>query len=227
VKAVTLLTGGAIEIRLSVSSWTGHLAGQYFELRTSMIGSRWFSIANAPEGGLGDIEFVVASETMRSLEVGDEVEVLGPLGDGLAWQQLPGRHEPLLLIAGGMGIVPLMSIAREWLRHSVRAPLRLVYSVRTPELLLYPRELSEISAQEDCVVTVVYTRQSPGRNRPDRAPSRLSAVDLYRLAGPLTEQPECFVCGPASFVDDIAEMLVRRGHPLDSIHTESALALAS
>jgi ferredoxin-NADP reductase len=123
--------------------------------------------------------------------------------------------EPVLLVGGGSGVVPLMSIVR---RHAgSSAPLRLVYSLRDPDATLYRDELAG-RASDGLSVTYVYTRRTPeGWPRP---PGRLDAGLLSSSAFPPAESPTSYVCGPTGFVETVADLLVEAGHDPRRVRTE-------
>lgn len=195
-------TDRARTIRLSLDTPVAHLAGQHFLVRlTAPDGyraSRSYSIASAPAGDpgveVGEIELTV--ERLPDGEVstflhdelveGDRIEVRGPIGGWFVWD----ATTPALLVGGGSGIVPLMSMLRLARTLGRDDLVHLVVSARTPEDLYYRAELPAPN------VTVVYTRRPPpGHPRP---PGRLSPADL-----PAGVDPEAtvYVCGSAGFAD--------------------------
>lgn len=206
----------AVDLRLD--TWPGHLPGQYVEVRDDPRRDvHRFSIANPHTPGQTEIQLVAASRLLRGVTAGSTLEVRGPAGAGLAWNDDATASSPLLLVAGGTGIVPLMAIARAWRRRPSRPRLKLLYSARSADDLVYPQELRDLGREDDGDVVTILTRHAEnGRSRV----GRLSALDLELYGIPPADAPECFVCGPASFVEDVARMLVQAKHPAISIHTE-------
>ncbi len=144
-----------------------------------------------------------------------EVEVRGPLG-GCRWR--PEDPEPVLLLAGGSGIVPLMAMIRSRAGTS-RAPFRLVYSVRFPEDRIYGAELRRRAAQDGGLdVYWVHTRTAPEDD--PRPPGRIRAEDVVAHGWPPDFGPTCFVCGPTGFVESAAGLLLAAGHDPARIRTE-------
>lgn len=148
------------------------------------------------------------------LEPGDLLEVRGPVGGWFVWR--PEQTEPVLLVAGGSGLVPLMSMIRSRGTAGSRAPFRLVCSTRTPDDLLYTAELRRGALGLD--VTYLYTRSAPAQSR--RPVGRLTADDLARHGWPPDFEPTCYVCGPTGFVEKAAALLVALGHQPGRIRTE-------
>ncbi|MEU3188250.1 ferredoxin reductase [Streptomyces sp. NPDC006923] len=216
-------TASARTLVLDAPDWRGHAAGQHVDVRlTAEDGystQRSYSVASAP--GEGRMELTVqrvpdgevSSYLLDVLEPGDQLELRGPVGGWFVWD--PADPSPVLLVAGGSGIVPLMSMIRT--RRSVvgPAPFRLLYSVRTPKDRYY---VPELRPDDGLDVTCLYTRSAPaGWPRP---PGRLAATDETAFGRPAGPEPMCFVCGPTGFVELAAELLVAGGHDPDRIRTE-------
>jgi ferredoxin-NADP reductase len=149
--------------------------------------------------------------------VGDPLELRGPIGGYFAWPA--DSSTPVLLVGGGSGVVPLMAMARSWITERSKAPMRLIYSTRSPDTLLYAGELAGIAARGDGLTAdIVYTRSAPtgwaGR------PGRLDATRLRDLAGPADPAGLVFVCGPTGFVESIARALTGLGYRPGQIRTE-------
>jgi ferredoxin-NADP reductase len=212
---------------LDVPGWSGHLAGQHVDVRLTAgdgyQAQRSYSIASAPEDPrlaltverLEDGE--VSPYLVGELQVGDQVELRGPIGGYFVWHTDDGR--PLLLIAGGSGIVPLMAMLRH--RESVgnRTPARLLYSSRTAEDVIYREELQRLSAAgHDLEVAHTLTRGEPTGWR--GYARRIDREMLNDVAWPAAQNPCAFVCGPTSFVETAAGLLVDSGYPPASIKTE-------
>jgi ferredoxin-NADP reductase len=192
-------TATARTLILDVPDWPGHLPGQHVDVRlTAPDGystQRSYSIASAPDDSRLEL-------TIQRLEDG---EVSAPA--------------PVLLIGGGSGVVPLMAITRTRITSGSAAPMRLIYSTRSPDTLLYADELNRIAGQHaGLAVDIVYTRTAPpgwgGR------PGRLDAERLAALTGPQGGQAGIFICGPTSFVESIANLLIDQGLDPQQVKTE-------
>jgi ferredoxin-NADP reductase len=148
---------------------------------------------------------------------GDQFELRGPVGGWFVWR--PTDPAPVLLVAGGSGLVPLMAMIRTRAAAGTRQPFRLVHSVRTPADALYADELRR-RVRDDGGLDVhhVHTREAP----PDRAaPSgRLGVATLNTHGWPPDFAPACFVCGPTAFVETAADILVALGHHPRRVKTE-------
>jgi ferredoxin-NADP reductase len=208
---------------LDVDDWAGHRAGQHVDVRlTAEDGyqaERSYSIGSPPGEPLAiTVELLEDGEVSPYLvdeaREGDRFEVRGPIGGYFVWDG--ADDAPLLLVAGGSGIVPLMSMIRHRARTGSRTPTRLLYSSRTYEDLIYRSELDEPA--EGLEVFQTLTRSQPagwtGFSR------RIDAEILQEVAWPPAEQPRVFVCGSTRFVDTAADGLVALGYPPQSIRTE-------
>jgi ferredoxin-NADP reductase len=216
-------TGRSIDI--DVTGWGGNLAGQHVDVRLTAPDGyqavRSYSIASAGAGDrvqlavdrLPDGE--VSPYLVDDLEVGDQLELRGPLGGWFVWK--PAETRPVQLIGGGSGIVPLMAMMREHAASGSTAVFRLLYSVRSPEDVFFSDELAALESPT-LQVTRVYTRSTPP-GWPVPA-GRLSRAVLEESSIPASEQPIVFVCGPTGFVESVADWLVGIGHPAASIKTE-------
>jgi ferredoxin-NADP reductase len=212
---------------LGVPGWTGHRAGQHVDVRlTAEDGyqaERSYSLASAP----GDPPALTV-ERLEDGEVspylvdeavsGDRFELRGPIGGYFVWDA-DGPRDPLLLVAGGSGIVPFMSMIRHRRDMGSDVPTRLVYSSRTLDDVIYRDELDSLAARGDGLeVVYTFTREPP--------PSwtgyaRRVDIDLLRdVAFPPQQEPRIFVCGPTSFVEAVADNLVALGHRPGRVRTE-------
>jgi ferredoxin-NADP reductase len=135
----------------------------------------------------------------------DQLEVRGPIGGWFTWHATEPR--PVLLVAGGSGIVPLMAMVRERARSGSTAPFTLVYSARGPSDVFYADEL----AAADIDTTVLYTRTDTN----SRPAGRITAADL-----PDAADARVYVCGPTGFVEAVSDLLLARGHDAADIRTE-------
>ena len=161
----------------------------------------------------------------ETMEIGDELDLRGPIGGWFVWE--PGDpfigHGPVLLIAGGSGVVPLVTMLRARKRAGDSTPTMLVYSLRGPRDLMYGRELenmsADLSAQGSAEVRLVYTRKVPDAH--PRPASHLAADDIKPPAawpGPLAAR--VYVCGSSGFVEHATGLLREAGYPDDRIRTE-------
>jgi ferredoxin-NADP reductase len=215
---------------LDVPGWPGHRAGQHVDVRLvaedGYQAQRSYSIATPPEEPTVALtverleEGEVSPYLTESLAPGDGVEVRGPIGGHFQWHVRDGG--PLLLVAGGSGVVPLMAMLRHHAHASsatrARIPVRLLYSARSWQEVIYREELERLAAQPGVEVVLTLTREQPvewtgHRRRIDRA--MLEAV-TWRA----DEQPRCFVCGPTALVESVASLLVELGHAADRVRTE-------
>ena len=211
---------------LEVDEWPGHLPGQHIDVRLTADdgyqAARSYSLA-APEDGTRleiTVQRTAGGEVSPfltdDLGIGDKLEVRGPLGGWFVWR--PDATDPVLLVGGGSGVVPLMAMVRAR-KGSGSAPFRLVYSVRTPEDRIYAEELDRRGADNDGLdVAYAYTRTAPAAE--PRPPGRLQPEDLTRYGWPPDLRPTCYVCGPTPFVETVAGLLVAAGHSTERIRTE-------
>ena len=220
-------TPTARTIALDVPGWRGHSAGQHVDVRLTAedgySAERSYSIASAPDGQrleltiqrLDDGE--VSPYLSDVLKVGDPLELRGPIGGWFVWD--PDQRAPVLLVAGGSGIVPLMSMIRARAQDGSTVPFRLVYSVRSPEQIIYGPELAERAAAGDGFsLTYVYTRTAPpGADRPA---GRITAGVLAEAGWSARQGPAVFVCGPTGYVEAVAGLLTGAGHDPGRIKTE-------
>ena len=219
-------TATATTLVLEAEEWPGHLAGQHVDVRlTAEDGyqaSRSYSIAAPADRDRIEItvqrlpDGEVSPFLTDELATGDRIELRGPLGGWFVWR--PEQQEPVLLVAGGSGVVPLMAMIRARAGAS-RAPFRLVYSVRTPDDRIYAAELRRRVAEDGGLdVAWVHTRIAP-RGDP-RVPGRLRPADLAAHGWPADFEPTCYVCGPTGFVEAAATMLLAAGHDPSRVRTE-------
>jgi ferredoxin-NADP reductase len=215
-------------IRLAVPDWPGHLAGQHADVRlTAEDGyraERSYSIASPPEAGpleltverLDDGE--VSPFLTDELQPDDTVQLRGPIGGHFVWSA-SARARPLLLVAGGVGIVPLMCMLRHRRLAGSAVPAALLYSARTRDDLIYREELTEL-ARGDARFTLrtTLTREvAPGWSG---AVGRIDLAAVQALLEGLGGTADSFVCGGAGFVEAASALLVRAGQPGEAIRTE-------
>jgi ferredoxin-NADP reductase len=220
-------TETASTLVLDVPGWPGHDAGQHVDVRLRAADGyaavRSYSIASAPSGERLEltIELMPDGEVspylVQTVVPGNSFEILGPIGGWFVWK--PDQTEPVQLIAGGSGIVPLMSMIRSRERAGGRAPFRLVYSVRAPETIYYADELRQLKFDNSgVVVTFAYTRTAPV-DWPSK-PQRIDAALLDANAFASSQNPIAYVCGPTAFVEAAAELLTQTGYDASRIKTE-------
>jgi ferredoxin-NADP reductase len=148
---------------------------------------------------------------------GYPLELRGPIGGWFVWDPDAGRS--VLLVAGGSGVVPLMSMIRARAEIGSRTPFRLVYSVRSPETVLYAAELAQRGQAGDGLeVSYVYTRSAPPGTQV--RVGRLNPVVLAAPGWTREAAPAVFICGPTGFVEAAASLLVKAGHDPSVIKTE-------
>jgi ferredoxin-NADP reductase len=204
------------------------VAGQHVDVRLTApdgyLAERSYSIASAP--GTEDIELAV--ERLDDGEVspffhevarpGDTIEIRGPIGGHFVWRAADGG--PILLIAGGSGVVPLMSIVRDWSTAAPRTSVLLVYSARTWEELVFRDELIDIEAREPSLTFIATTTRGP-KHRPQDLDRRLDRSLLREL---LTRWGravrDTYVCGSNAFVEAVTTSLVLETGSPASIRTE-------
>jgi len=207
---------------LDIQGWSGHRAGQHVDVRlTAEDGyqaERSYSLASAPgQRPALTVELLDDGEVSPYLvdEVvpGDKFELRGPIGGYFVWGP-DGATDPLFLVAGGSGVVPLMAMLRHRRAAHSSVPARLLYSARTLEDVIYRDELHELGAD---VVQTLTREQPPGWTGYAR---RVDLELLREVAFPPAQDPRVFVCGPTAFVEAAAEALVALGHRPGRIRTE-------
>lgn len=233
VGAVTEETARARTLLLEVPGWAGpaagqHRAGQHVDVRlTAEDGyqaERAYSIASAPGEPLAiTVELVDDGEVSpwltREARPGDLMEVRGPIGGYFVWE--PGLGAPLLLAAGGSGVVPLRSMLRERSRVGSTVPVRLLYSSRSLDDVIYRAELDAALAGVE-VIHALTRSQPPGWTGYARRVDKrmLAEVAWPASAGDGGVKPLAYVCGPTSFVETVAASLVDLGYPPVRVRTE-------
>jgi ferredoxin-NADP reductase len=213
---------------MNVPDWPGHLAGQHVDVRLTADDGyqtqRSYSIASPPDIGSriavtveriddGEVSPFLAGE----VQVGDKLEFRGPIGGYFVWDVAVGG--PLLLVAGGSGICPLMAMLRHRAAQDSAVPTRLLYSARSLEEVIYRDELARLAAAGNALdVRYTLTRAQP----PDWSGyrRRVDRTMLDEVAWPPWEHPLTFVCGPTPLVESVAEALVQLGHDATRIKTE-------
>jgi ferredoxin-NADP reductase len=217
VSAIRRETPSVKSFRLALPDWTPHLPGQHYDVRLTAAdgysAQRSYSVASSPLDE-GEIELTV--DRLRDgevspylhdvVEVGDRFEVRGPYASYFVWRG--DEPQPVLLVGGGSGVVPLMAMLRHRRRAQPSADMRLVYSVRRAPDLIYADELGH-----DVVVT--YTRGPPEGWR-----GHVGRIDAGILRGPAAGARTAYVCGSHGFVEVAADLLLELGLPAAAIRTE-------
>jgi ferredoxin-NADP reductase len=227
-------TSTARSIRLRVDDLGPTVAGQHIDVRLTADDGyqavRSYSLSATPQGGplgsaLAANEVEIAVEELpdgevspylvEGLEPGDPLEVRGPVGGWFVWHEAdPG---PVQLIGGGSGVAPLVAILRARLASRSTAPMRLLYSVRSPDAVYFADELARFSAAPGITVEIAYTRVAGSDAR--RPAHRLTVSDIEAFV----QEPgvgTVYVCGPNSFVAAVTDLLLARGHDPAAIRTE-------
>jgi ferredoxin-NADP reductase len=215
-------------ITLALPDWMGHRAGQHVDVRlTAEDGyqaERSYSIASPPEEAprvtltverLEDGE--VSPYLTEELRVGDKLELRGPIGGYFVWEARLGG--PLLLVAGGSGIVHLMAMLQHRAAVGSTVPTRLLYSSRSLVDVIYRDELDclvKSSPMLDVVQTLTRA-QPPGWAGYAR---RIDTQMPHEVAWPVDQHPLAFICGPTPFVETAAASLVALGYEPGRIKTE-------
>jgi ferredoxin-NADP reductase len=223
VRAVTAETASVRTITLDVPDWPGHQAGQHLDIRLTAedgyVAERSYSIASAPDEPVaitverledGEVSPYLTDE----LRAGDDLELRGPVGGYFTWD--PEDGGPLLLLAGGSGVVPLRSILRHRERTGGTVPARLLYSSRTLDDVIYRAELDQPARGVEVIHTLT-RHQPPGWPGYAR---RVDAALLAEVAWPPAGMPLAYICGPTSFVETVSQALVQYGYPPERVKTE-------
>jgi ferredoxin-NADP reductase len=219
-------TASVHTLALAVPDWPGHRPGQHVDVRlTAEDGyqaQRSYSIASPPDDDgiaitverLEDGE--VSSYLVGEVRIGDRLELRGPIGGYFAWDEHDGG--PLLLLAGGAGIVPLMAMLRHRVAIGSDVPVRLLASWRAAEDVIYASELTGLATLGGIDVHHTYTRTPPPGW--DGYARRVDPAMLADVAWDPGERARTFVCGPTGFVEAVASGLVGLGHDPATIRTE-------
>jgi ferredoxin-NADP reductase len=224
--AIRAETPSAKTLVLDVPGWPGHAAGQHVDIRlTAEDGyqaQRSYSIASRPGGA--DLELTVeriddgevSPYLTEDAEPGDGFELRGPIGGYFVWD--PARDEPILLVGGGSGVVPLMAMLRHRRATGSTVDARLLLSARTIEDVYYRDELEELTGDSvDLRITLTRGEAPPGWDGWTR---RIDRDMLVAVGPPPSERPLVYVCGPTPFVEEAARLLVELGHEPARVLTE-------
>lgn len=228
IEAITRETPRVKTFTLRLPAWTPHRAGQHYDVRLTApdgySAQRSYSVASEPERtGVVDltVERLEDGEVSTHMHdvavVGDRLEARGPIGGYFVWT--PDLREPLLLVAGGSGVVPLTAIIRQRAAAGSRVPARLLYSSRSPEHVIYADEFERRNASGDGLEVIhTFTRAPPpGWSGYAR---RIDGAMLEETLEPLGRSARAYVCGPTLLVEAVAGMLVEFGVPADCVRTE-------
>jgi ferredoxin-NADP reductase/DMSO/TMAO reductase YedYZ molybdopterin-dependent catalytic subunit len=223
VTSVTRETDSVVTIELGPPDWPGHRAGQHLDVRLTAedgyTAERSYSIASAPgepvaitverlEGG------EVSPYLTEDLRAGDELELRGPIGGYFVWE--PADGGPLMLLAGGSGVVPLRAILRHRSGTGSDVPARLLYSARTLPDVIYHGELDQYRDGAQVIYTLTRS-QPPGWTGHT---GRIDQALLAEAAWAAETNPLALICGPTSFVETAAAALVGLGYPPERVKTE-------
>ncbi len=214
-------------LTLTLPHWPGHLPGQHLDIRLTAEDGyqavRSYSIASPPEAGRVEITVDVIRDgevspyLVEDVLLGDQIEVRGPIGGYFVWEASMGG--PLLLVAGGSGIVPLMAMIRHRIATGSDVPIRLLSSTRSADDVINGDELDRIrGATNGIEIVQTFTRKPPpnwsGFTR------RVDTAMLADVGWAPGDMPRVYVCGPTSFVEAVAESLIQLGHDASRVKTE-------
>jgi ferredoxin-NADP reductase len=226
VRSVVRETARAVTIQFEVDDWPGHLAGQRIDVRLTAedgySATRAYSMASPPGTGTVDVtveeieDGEVSPYLSEVVQAGDELEIRGPIGGAFTWR--PEQGGPILLIAGGSGLVPLMAMVRAHAEAGDGADVRVLLSARTAADVLYSSELTSLAAAGTIRLHETLTRGAPadwtGSTR------RVDVDMLTALGPPPVDTPTIYVCGPNAFVEAAVAVLLTIGHDPAQIRTE-------
>jgi len=212
-------------LALDVPGWQGHRTGQHVDVRlTAEDGyqvERSYSIASPPNGTTIELtverldDGEVSPYLTDELRAGDRLELRGPVGGYFVWE--PALGGPVLLVGGGSGIVPLMAMIRERARAGVDVDMRLLFSSRSWDGVIYRDELERLSGNGLTIVHTLTRSQPSGWTGYARRVDREMLAEIGPAAG---TSPLVYVCGPTPFVEAVATALVDLGHEPRHIKTE-------
>jgi ferredoxin-NADP reductase len=221
------ITARTHALDIELPNWQGHLPGQHVDIRlTAEDGyqaERSYSIASAPHASTIELaverldDGEVSAYLSDVLVPGDQLELRGPIGGYFTWTVKDGG--PVLLVAGGSGVAPLMSIIRERFAQGSTVPMRLIYSSRSWDEIIYRDELTELAARNDGfeLVQTLTRHQPPGWDGYSR---RIDREMLAATAYPADQSPLAYVCGPTALVESAAGLLVELGYDPLTVKTE-------
>jgi ferredoxin-NADP reductase len=214
-------------IRFEVADWPGHLPGQHADVRLTADdgyrAERSYSIASPPEAPALELtverldDGEVSPFLTDQLQPGDEIQLRGPIGGHFVWSA--ERTRPLLLVAGGSGVVPLMCMLRHRQQAGSAVPTALLYSVRTRDDVIYDRELTDLArGDRGFTLQITLTRDAaPGW---DGRSGRIDLPAVQALLEALGGAADSYVCGSDGFVEAASALLSQAGQPPEAIRTE-------
>jgi ferredoxin-NADP reductase len=228
VSAIRAETAEVSSYTLRLPAWRAHRAGQHYDVRLTAAdgyrAQRSYSIASPPSR-VGEVDLTIeriadgeVSPYFHDIvQVGDQVELRGPIGGYFVWE--PSLGGPLLLVAGGSGVVPLMAMLRERASADPRPIAVLVHSSRTYDDVIYRDELTSLAANdpEIRVIQTLTRSQPPGWTGYDRRIDRRMLAEAIAAAG---ARPLVYICGPTLLVEAAANALVELGVPPAQVRTE-------
>jgi ferredoxin-NADP reductase len=228
VTAVNELTPRVKSFMLRPPVWQGFRAGQHIDVRLTApdgyMAERSYSIGSAPESP--EVELIVERLTdgevspffHEVVQAGDTIEMRGPIGGHFTWSKHDGG--PLLLVGGGSGMVPLLSILRHRAAVAPDVPATLIYSARGRDELIYNRELMDRAATDANFMLMITITRETGLEKPYRM-GRIGAELVSDVIMGFGQMPSIsFVCGSSAFVDSATRLLLDMGVPFPSIKTE-------
>ena len=227
VTAIRAETPEVKTLTLALPNWTPHRPGQHYDVRLTAedgySAQRSYSVGSEPER-TGEIDLTVEriadGEVSPYLDdtvvVGDRFEVRGPIGGYFVWDKSVGG--PLLLVAGGSGIVPLMAMLRHRAAVGLTEAARLLYSARSYDLIIYRQELEMLTQKNGLAVSYTLTRSQPAGWK--GYARRIDDAMLKEVSAPLGRNANAFICGPTTLVEVAADGLERVGLPAERIRTE-------
>ena len=201
--------------RFALPMWIPHLPGQHYDVRLTdpdgYHAQRSYSVASSPLDE-GEVELTidrlddgeVSPYFHDVVEVGDQVELRGPFTSYFVWH----GESPVLLVGGGSGVAPLMAMLRHKRRTMPELDMRLVYSVRHADDVIFADEIGD-----DAVLT--YTREAP-----EGWTGHTGHIDADMLRGPADGVRLAFVCGSNGFVETASDLLLELGMDPATIRTE-------
>jgi ferredoxin-NADP reductase len=229
VERVAIATPTVKSFFVRVPAWHGFRAGQHIDVRlTAPDGyqaERSYSIGSAPESDLVELvierleEGEVSGYFHEVVQKGDSIELRGPIGGHFVWGTR--EHGPLLLVGGGSGVVPLMSILRHRMNVAPQVPAALVYSVRRFDDVIFRDELFQrVTTDPNFRLWLTITREAASHPlaRSGRVDGGLVSEALAGFGGLMPAHT--FVCGSNAFVDTASRLLLDMGVPFASIKTE-------
>ena len=215
-------------LRFALSNWPGHLSGQHADVRlTAEDGyraERSYSIASPPEVSALELtvdrleDGEVSPFLTEQLQPDDTIQLRGPIGGYFVWSAV-GQRNPLLLVGGGTGVVPLMCMLRHRKLSGSAVPAALLYSSRTREDVIFQEELTALARSDPRFTLRMTLTRDSGPGWAGRV-GRIDLQDIRALLGELGGEVDSFVCGTDGFVEAASSLLLQAGQPRNAIRTE-------